>query len=64
MTLWLRHSKWLSSLPKSVPLVGHQHSREYGVIRQVEEREDKLPEIGERNAHVKSVHGRLRGTSA
>ncbi len=24
MTLWLRHSKWLPSLPKSVPLVGHE----------------------------------------
>ena len=64
MTLWLRHSKWLSSLPKSVPFLGHQHSREYGVIRQIEKRDDKLPEIGKPNAQIKSAHGRLRSTLA
>ena len=64
MTLWLRHSKWLSSLPKSVPFVGHQHSREYGVMCQIEKRDDKLPEIGKTNAQIKSAHGRLRSTLA
>ena len=32
-TLWLRHSKRLPSLSKSVPFVGYKHSREHGVVR-------------------------------
>lgn len=64
MTLWLGHSKWLSNLPKPIPFVGHQHSREYGIIRQVEKRDHKLPEIGEPDTQVKSGCRRLRSTSA
>ena len=52
MTMWLCNSKWLSSLPKSVPFVSYQHSREYGVIRQIEKKEDELLKIGKQNAQI------------
>ena len=55
MTLWLGHSEWLSSLPESVPFIGHQHSRDHGIIRQIEDRNHKLPEVGEPNIAVEAA---------
>ncbi len=65
MTLWLGHSKWLSSLSEPIPFIGHKHSRENGIIRQVEDRNCKLPDVGEPNTEVKAAcRRRLRSKLA
>lgn len=63
-TLWLGHSEWLPSLSKPVPFIGRQHRREYGVICQVENRDQKLPNIGKPNTQVKSPCRRLKSKLA
>lgn len=49
MALGASQPQCFPSLSEFVPLIGHQHGCEHGIVCKVEEGDHELPEIGEAN---------------